>query len=172
MLLIVDMQERLLPAIAGSSTVAANAGNLIDASARLDVPVVASEQYINGLGDTVAALRRRLPTEARIEKMTFDATREPAIRERLRARDRPQVLLAGTEAHVCVLQTALGCRSLGLEVFVAGDAVGSRDPAERDLALDRLRHAGITVISTEMAIFEWLERAGTDAFRDLLPTIK
>jgi nicotinamidase-related amidase len=170
--MLVDMQERLLPSISGETAVAANAARLVDAATRLGVPVLASEQYTKGLGITVDALGHRLPAAARIEKMTFDATREPAIRDRLCGGDRAQVILAGTEAHVCVLQTALGCRSLGLAVFVAADAVGSRDPAERDLALDRLRQAGVSVLSTEMAIFEWLERAGTDAFRDLLPIIK
>jgi nicotinamidase-related amidase len=171
-LFIVDVQERLAPAIEGADTVIANADRLIRAARRLDVPVVASEQYTKGLGHTVPALRSHLDPAERLEKTTFDATREPELRGHLAGLDRDQAVILGTEAHVCVLQTALGCLGMGIVPWVVADAVGSRAPANRDLALARMSRAGAGIVSTEMVLFEWLERAGTEDFRALLPLIR
>lgn len=171
-LLVVDVQEKLVPAIPDSDAVIEQAGRLVDAARRLDVPVAASEQYPRGLGHTVEPLRGRLHDAARIEKSTFDALRAPEVARWLRESGRDQVVFVGTEAHVCVLQTAFGGMGRGYRAFVVADAVGSRAAENRELALARLRAGGAGVVSTEMVIFEWLERAGTDAFRDVVPLVR
>ena len=160
-LLVTDIQEKLVPAIPGHDAVIERTGRLIDAANRLDIPVAASEQYPRGLGHTVEPLRERLDADARIEKNTFDALRAPEVGRRLRETGRDQVVLVGTEAHVCVLQPALG-----------GMGQGAGAAENRGLALARLRAGGAGVVSTEMVIFEWLERAGTDAFRDLVRLVR
>jgi nicotinamidase-related amidase len=172
LLLIVDVQERLAPAIPDAPRVVANAERLIQGARRLDVPVTATEQYTKGLGHSVGELRARLADDERFEKTCFDATREPGPRAHLAALGRDQAVVLGTEAHVCVLQTALGCLGLGLTPWVVADAAASRETMDRDLAFARLRQAGAQVVSTEMVLFEWLEQAATDAFRDLLPLIR
>lgn len=172
LLLVVDIQDRLVPAILDADTVVDNTERLIRAARRLDVPLAASEQYRKGLGETVADVRDRLADAERLEKMTFDATRDPDFRAHIAGMSRQQAVIVGTEAHVCVLQTALGCLGMGIQPWVVADAVGSRATANRDLALDRLRQAGAVVVSTEMVLFEWLERAGTDDFRALRELIR
>jgi nicotinamidase-related amidase len=175
-LLVIDLQERLLPVIAGSDRVLRNVHLLLRAAALLGVPVTVTEQNPGGLGRTVASVLDLLTPETPIlPKMSFAATGDPALRERiagLSMSGRDQVVLCGTEAHVCVLQTALGLRAGKSEVVVVGDAVSSRLPESASVAGDRLRQAGCYWITAEMAVFEWLERAGTDAFRALLPLLK
>jgi len=97
---------------------------------------------------------------------------EPGIVDLLRASGRQQVILTGTETHVCVLQTALGLREAGFDVYLVADAASSRTPENRQAAIDRLRAAGVGIVTTEMVLFEWLHRAATEEFRTLLPLIK
>ncbi len=181
LLLVVDIQERLAPAVAGHEAVCARAGVLMRAADELGVPVRASEHCAEAIGPLLPAIRDRLPRDpsqdgpapyAVLAKTHFAATAEPGVLARLAATGRGTVLLAGMEAHVCVLQTALGLMNAGYRVAVAADAVGSRARADRDLALDRLRHAGVLVLSAEMAVFEWAGRADTPVFRRLLTLIK
>jgi nicotinamidase-related amidase len=167
-LLVVDIQERLMPSIAGAERVAARAGVLLGAARILGVPVLASEQYPRGLGRTVPDLR---PDEV-VEKIHFSCAAEPGFLERIQALHRRQVVLCGAEAHVCVLQTALGLRALGYDIYLAADATGSRDPENRALALSRMMGGGVRVVSTEMVLFEWMGRAGTPVFKEILPLIR
>jgi nicotinamidase-related amidase len=109
-------------------------------------------------------VRRLLPPHAIAAKLAFSCTDDGCL-DSLPGAGRPQTVLCGTEAHVCVLQSALGLVAAGGQVFVVADAVGSRDPADRLLALDRMRQAGVVVVSREMVAFEWLRAAGTDRFR-------
>ncbi|HEY8579553.1 MAG TPA: isochorismatase family protein [Beijerinckiaceae bacterium] len=175
-LLVVDVQERLLPAMAEPERVVANAARLIGAARRLGVPITVSEQYPSGIGATVAPLRETLGGEAFVAaKMSFSCLREPALAERVRslaAQGRRQMLVCGIEAHVCVLQTALEAAALGLPVYVAADAIASRAPLSREIALKRMERAGVTPVTTEMAIFEWLGAAGGADFKALLPLLK
>ncbi|MBP2298596.1 hydrolase [Azospirillum picis] len=172
-LVVVDLQERLLPAIHGAGPVLRHAAMLLRGAAALSVPVVVTEQYPRGLGATVAEVRAELPPGTPvIEKISFSSTGEAAFNRALDDLARPQVVLCGTEAHVCVLQTALGLQEAGRSVFVVADAVSSRSPANHHTAIERLRGAGITIVTTEMVLFEWLERAGTPAFKQLIALIK
>ena len=171
-LVVVDIQEKLMPAIAESSRVARNAATLLKAAALLGVPAFATEQYPKGLGPTAASLRALLPPDGVVEKITFSAAREPAFMDRLERLGRRQIVLAGSEAHVCVMQTALSLLELGFEVVLVADAVSSRVPANAELGIARMRAAGATIVSTEMVLFEWLERAGTPAFKAVLELIR
>jgi len=173
LLVVVDIQERLAPAIDGAARIEANTLILLAAAKAVGVPVLATEQYPRGLGHTVPALAEALPPGATLEKLHFSCAREPAFIDRVAASGRDQLILVGMEAHICVLQTALGLAEGGeREVFVVADAVGSRTPANAELALRRLAGAGVGVVSTEMVAFEWLERAGTPAFKEVSRLVK
>lgn len=172
-LVVVDVQARLLPAIHESDRVLRNAGILLEAAGALAVPVVLTEQYAKGLGETVEQVRAALPAGTPvIEKITFASTGEPAFVDALAALGRRRIVLCGTEAHVCVLQTALGLLTLGYTVHLVADAVSSRTPANHAAAIDRLRAAGVSAVTTEMVVFEWLERAGTPVFKTVSALIR
>jgi len=171
-LLIVDVQEKLAPAMAESAAVIRNAGILMQAAARLAVPLVVSEQYPQGLGATVPELRALAPDSARIAKLSFSCAADPALQQRIEEAQRSLLVIAGMEAHVCVLQSALGFRRAGYGVVVVADAVSSRMPANREAALQRLRENGVEVATTEMVLFEWLGQAGTPEFKELSRLIR
>ncbi|MDX1539953.1 MAG: isochorismatase family protein [Geminicoccaceae bacterium] len=170
--MIVDIQTSLAKAVSGGDACIDRAAFLIEAARALEVPVLASEQYPERLGGTVDALAALLDPEAIHPKLTFAGSGDERLRGAVQAAARPQLVLAGMEAHVCVLQTALGFKTLGLEPVVVADAVASRAPSSRERALARLQGAGVPVVTSEMVVFEWLERAGTPAFKSLLPLIR
>jgi nicotinamidase-related amidase len=171
-LLVIDMQERLMPAMTGAEPATANAVRLMQAAGRLGVPVLVSEQYPKGLGRTVAPIGALAPTGAIAEKLSFSCLDDPGWRARFEHLHRGQAIVAGVEAHVCVLQTALGLRAEGYETAVVADAVASRKAESRALALDRLRQNGVEIVTAEMVLFEWLGRAGTPEFKALSELIR
>ena len=167
-LLVIDVQERLLPAVHQSETVEQAVCDLINVAEQLDVPILYSEQYPKGLGPTCDKVAEALPDAAvRLEKLTFSCAADAQCNQQIKAVDRSQIIICGMETHVCVLQTALELKADGLEVFVVADAVSSRTEQSKQLGLARMRQAGIEVVSKEMVIFEWLERAGTESFRSI-----
>lgn len=166
LLLVVDMQEKLLPAIHDHAQVTANAAWLLGAALKIGVPVAATEQYPKGLGRTAAAIRSLLPAGATATKNHFSCVAARCL-PALPGADRPQVIVAGVEAHVCVLQTALELLEDGKEVYVVADCVGSRREADLDVALTRMRDEGVRVVTREMVVFEWLGEAGTPLFKDV-----
>lgn len=163
--LAVDCQEKLMPAIDGGDAVIEAVGWLMDVAGELSVPVLASEQYPKGLGHTVDALASRLTEDQRLEKTCFSCSAEADFRARFHALGRRQAVVAGVEAHVCVLQTVLGLIGEGWQVFVMREGISSRRPADVELAVARMRQAGAQIVSREMVAFEWLHQAGTDQFR-------
>lgn len=165
-LLVIDVQERLLPAIDDWQRVLDAAIWLVRVARRLDVPVLASEQYPKGLGHTHPDLLAELPAGAVAEKMHFSCGPEACLSP-LPGSERPQVVVCGMETHVCVLQTVLDLRAAGKDVFVVADAVGSRTPENKALALQRMRDHGVSIVSCEMVAFEWLRVAGTPLFREI-----
>jgi len=171
-LCVIDVQERLAPVTAEPDQVIAKCALLMTAAARLDVPILVSEQYPKGLGPTVEALSDIAPDGVIFPKIHFSCADDPDYRARLDGLGRGQVVLTGMEAHVCVLQTALGAQSAGYWVAVVADAVTSRDPANKAAALQRLAANGVEIVTTEMVVFEWLKAAGSDAFRELSKLIK
>ena len=171
-LLVVDVQERLAPAMAEPDTVVRNVAILMQAAARLGVPILASEQYPQGLGRTVPELRALAPATAFFSKIDFSCATDSGLRARIAEAGRKQVVICGIEAHVCVLQTALGLQQQDYEAFVVADAVSSRAPLSHETALQRLRDNGVELVTTEMVVFEWLGKAGTPEFKELSRLIK
>jgi nicotinamidase-related amidase len=169
---LVDYQERLLPAIARGGEVVAQAARLADCARALGIRVTGTEQNPGGLGPNVAAIRDRC--EATVAKSHFDGC-EDGLAERLRVPLRPEptdVVVAGCETHVCLMQTAHGLQRAGFTVWVAADACGTRFPADHELALARLRQSGAVLATVEMIAFEWLRSSGHGRFRAVLEILK
>ena len=163
-LLLIDFQQRLMPAIHDGDTVIARAVRLAEAASLLGVPVLATEQYPAGLGPTVTPLAGY--PKSVLAKTSFSAAADPGFAALLPAGTR-EVVIAGCEAHVCVLQTALDLAGSRHRVILAADAAGSRDPADRGFALERASRHGIEVVTSEMVLFEWLRDAKHPRFRDV-----
>jgi len=164
-LLVVDVQEKLMPLIPNAAALIRNIAFLIDAARLLDVPVQATEQYPQGLGPTVPELARRLPE--RPDKTAFSCCAIPSVLEGFRLAGRPQIVLAGIEAHVCVLQTALDLLVLDFRVYVAADATGSRYAIDQEIALRRMEQAGAILVTSETVVFEWTGGAGNPRFKEI-----
>ena len=175
-LIVIDLQEKLIPAIDKHDQVVANSGKLVEGARRLGVPVVVSEQYPQGLGPTVEEIVSKLPSETkRLAKLTFSAARsEEFVCElaTLRADGRDQMVLCGTETHVCVMQTAADLLEENLLVYLVTDASGSRTEDNRRAGAERLSRWGAQCVSSEMVLFEWLEVAGSNEFKELSKLIK
>jgi len=167
-LLIIDFQSRLMPAIEDGERVTGNARRLVDAAELLQIPILFTEQNAEGLGGTVPGLRSN--TASLAHKMTFDACRMPGFLDTLP--DRPDLVLAGCETHVCVLQTALGLLSAGRRVYAVRDAMGSRRAESKETALRRMERNGAEVVTTEMVLFEWLETAEDLRLRKVIDLIR
>ncbi|NLY26332.1 MAG: isochorismatase family protein [Alcaligenaceae bacterium] len=166
-LLVVDLQERMLPHIQDSESVCSHTAWLMDIAHHLNVPVLMTEQYPKGLGLTVPALRARMKPENILEKTHFSAVSEGNLLTHAQA-DRDQWVLVGTETHVCVQQTALDLIEQGKQVYLVQEAVTSRKAHDKNLALSRLQALGAQLVSREMVAFEWLQKANTPEFRELL----
>jgi nicotinamidase-related amidase len=171
-LILVDLQTKLMPSIDLGAQVLGRARLLAAAAVRLKVPLLATEQYPEGLGGTAPEILALLPPGGVIAKNRFAAADEPELPRRLAALGRPDLVLAGCEAHVCLLQTALSLKAQGHRVIVVADAVSSRRASDREAALHRLEAAGCDIVSAEMVVFEWLRFAPSPEFRDLLPLLK
>jgi len=166
LLLVVDLQTRMVPAIEDFERVVANIVWLVRAAQQIGVPVAATEQYAKGLGPTVPVVRALLPEGAIGAKTRFSAVAAKCLAG-LPGADRAQVVLVGVETHVCLLQTALELVQEGKEVYAVADALGSRRALDRDIALLRMRQEGIRIVTREMAVFEWLGEADTPLFRSV-----
>jgi nicotinamidase-related amidase len=167
-LILVDVQEAFRPVIDGFDQVVANCGLLAEGFGVLGRPVLVSEQYPKGLGHTVTELAERLPGDARlVEKVRFSACGVDAFEEAMAAAGARTWVVAGIEAHVCVNQTAHDLLERGFGVQVAADAVSSRTARNRELGLAKMSAAGAGTTSAEMALFEMLERAGSDEFKQI-----
>ncbi len=172
-LVIVDMQEKLasvMPADALKNALK-NCSILAQAASLLNVPVVVTEQYPQGLGATLPEIKQHLPHIKVIAKTTFSASGEPKFNQQLQ-RENSQVILAGMEAHICVLQTALDLLEANKQVFVVEDAILSRNPANKANAIARLRDAGCIITNTESVVFEWLGNASHPAFKTISALIR
>ena len=165
-LLIVDVQARLAPYIHQGEQVAENCAWLAQVAERVGVPVVVTEHFPEKIGGTVDSVRAVTANAQYVGKQFFSAQADGCFAGTA-VEQRKQVIVCGTEAHVCVQQTALDLRQAGKDVFIVAEASGSRDPANRDLAFERMRGHGIEIVSREMVAFEWLQRGGTDLFREV-----
>jgi nicotinamidase-related amidase len=168
-LIIIDVQERLVPAVAEKDALVDNIRRLAAFSAIADIPVVLTEQ--GKLGPTMQSIRESLPQATTLEKIHFDCFASPGFPEKIAETGRTTLLLTGLEAHICVAQTALHALPK-YKVHVVADAISSRSIRNRDIAIMRMAQAGATITTTEMLIYELLQRAGTDQFRAALSLVK
>lgn len=173
--LIVDVQERLVPAMLDCEQLVVNCRTLAAVAVQLNLPVIVTEQYPERLGATLPevteALSASADTHPPFSKMLFSACTEPVLLK-LNELARPTILLCGVEAHVCVMQSALDLREAGFSVFCAWDAISSRGEANKKIGWERMLQSGVVPTSTESAIFELLREAGTPSFKAMLPLIK
>lgn len=164
-LLVVDVQEKLVPAIANHQQVVWNVRRLVDGARMLGLAVAATEQYPKGLGSTVPELAERLPE--RPSKLTFSCTGCPTIFQDWKDRGFYKLLVCGIETHVCVQQTVLDLLAAGWRVYVAVDAVGSRRLVDHETALHRMESSGATLTTTEASLFEWCQTADRPEFKPI-----
>lgn len=169
----IDIQTRLQAVMQPEDMahVIKNITILATAAKLLEVPRLVTEQYPRGLGHTIPELTAILENVQAVEKTSFSCTHEPKFNRQLTV-DRPQIILAGMEAHICVLQTALGLVANHKQVFIAVDAIISRSPANKANAIARMRDAGCIISNTESIVFEWLGKAEGDAFKAISKLIK
>ncbi|MBY4678328.1 hydrolase [Marinobacterium arenosum] len=164
-LLLIDVQEKLLPGIHDREAFVENCRWLLDVAKLVDIPLLASEQYPQGVGPTTETLLERLPADKVFGKTHFSAVQAPEVGPQIEALDREQIVICGMEAHVCVLQTALDLRARGKQVFVVADAISSRSALDVELAIARMREEGIRIVSREMVAFEWIGRSDAKPFK-------
>lgn len=168
-LVVIDVQERLLEAMPKGvrDRVIGQTDILLTAAATLQVPAIATEQYPQGLGATDPTIRAQLADESVLEKTCFSCTDADEFTQALASHQRKQIILAGMETHICVLQTGLNLKALGYEVYVVEDAVSSRAKGNQSNAIERLRQAGVVITNVESVLFEWLGNARHADFKTL-----
>ena len=173
-LLVIDIQRKLAPHIAGHEDLIRRTEALLRAAALFGIPRLLTEHCPGQIGTVVEPLRSQFAADEIFEKTAFGAADQPAFVERVQRTQRRQIVVTGMEAHVCVLQAALGLQQQGYRVFIVADAVGSRGARQldRELALRRMEQAGCVLATTETVLFEWAQQ-GTDArLRDVLALVK
>jgi nicotinamidase-related amidase len=176
-LMVIDLQEKLLPAMLDWEDILHKTEAIVASAIELGVPLLVSEQYPQGLGPTVKSVadlvRKTTTADAKVEFscMANAAIAKKAL-EKATEGKRDQFVILGIEAHVCVLQTALDLIARGVQVFVVADAIGSRKPRDYQLGLERMRQEGVRIVSSEMLLFEWVGKAGTESFKAISQRVK
>lgn len=170
--LIIDIQERLLPAMWEKEPLLKNCLTLVQGLVELQVPLVVTQQYTKGLGETVAEIRSAIPDFEYIEKRDFSCCDEPVVIEKLKQSGVQNVIICGIESHVCVLQTAVDLKDAGFKPIVVMDAVSSRTAESRELAKERFRFEGIMMTSVESVLFELTRSSAAPEFRAISKLIK
>ena len=167
-LLIIDVQEHLAPAQESPREVISGCASLLDIAKKLDVPYIVAEQSQKSFGPTMIDLRIVLGDDFKyFEKETFSCYKNKEIREAIEQTGRKQIVIAGLETHICVLQTAVDFHNAGYDVFVVADSCSSRSGIQSALGIQRLLQEGISVVTLEMVMFEWLEKSGSPVFNEL-----
>jgi len=168
-LVVVDFQERLAPHIVGIDTVIANSRKLIKACKVFGIPMIVTEQ--KKLGKTVDEIRELLDVKP-IQKLTFSCLKEKDFVDKLKEINRRVCILIGIEAHICILQTALDLIEEGYTVYVPVDCVGSRNEFDKDVAIQRMIKEGVIPTTAEALIFEILQTAEAEEFKEILKIVK
>ena len=171
-LVVVDLQEKLLPAIPARERVLRGSRLLLRLAGTLQLPVVITSQYAKGLGPVVPEVLADAPGATPHDKTSFGCFGDEAFTAAVEALSREQLVVCGVETHICVTQTVLGALEHGYEVHVASDAVGARSDDNHRIGLSRMERSGAILSSVEMAVYELLERSDTAAFKELLPLLK
>jgi nicotinamidase-related amidase len=172
LLMIIDIQQAMLKVIDSWVKVAGKVKQLIQSANALEVPILLTEQYKKGLGETISELVQEIESPQIFQKEYFSACLEEDFIPTVQSFNRKKIIVVGMETHVCVLQTCLDLIKAGFQVHLVADAVASRVNENRDIAIDLLRQAGAVITSTEIIIFQWDCRANTDDFRNILPIVK
>jgi nicotinamidase-related amidase len=171
-LVVIDLQEKFKDLIHGMDEVVARTNRLIDFCRQLAIPVLVTEHYPRGLGETVAEVRDSFRKFDPVEKINFSCAGSPDFNRALENTGRDQVLLCGIESHVCVYQTAADLLRAGKQVVAVADAISSVSAANRQLGLDAMRDVGTQILGTQMVMFEILRVAGTERFKKVAPLLK
>ncbi len=171
-LMVIDPQEKLMAVIHEAERVTKNISLLLHLAEEFKLPVIPTTQYVKGLGPYVEHLHKLVEKYQIFDKTEFSAFKNEAIKKAALQLNRQKLILCGVETHICVYQTALSALLEGQEVIIAADATSSRTPANMQYGLERLKEIGAAIYSTEMIIYELLERAGTPSFKALLPYLK
>jgi len=171
-LVVIDMQERLVPAMQAPARTIRNTRLLLNAAEKTGVPAILTEQYPKGLGHTIPEIRQAAGDSPVLAKMHFSCMEDEGFAAAFRTLGRRQAVLTGMEAHICVVQTAASLVEEGFDVFVVSDATASRTLESEQACLARLSAGGASIVTTEMVIFEWLGQAGTQTFKAMLPLLK
>ncbi len=166
-LIVIDVQEKLTPYVGQSDELITNCQWLMRLAAELDVPLLVTVHYAQGLGPTIEPLSKLMPGKTDINKLCFSCARDQSFQKHWQMANKKQAILVGIETHVCVLQTALDLCRAGVEVFVVVDAVSSRNTLDHTYGLQRMQQAGVQLVTREMVFFEWMEQAGTATFKAL-----
>lgn len=173
MLVVIDAQERLVPAMHQGEKTSANIAKIIQVSKLLNVDMLVTEQYPKGLGTTIPAVAKAFPEDARIlEKTSFSCWGAEGFEEAVMNSRAGALIVVGMETHVCVQQTVLEALHRDYEVILLADGVCSRTPENRELALELMRRAGAIVTSTESLIFDWVQSASHPNFKDISKLLK
>jgi nicotinamidase-related amidase len=170
--MVIDTQEKLFPHIFDNEQLAVNIEILAEGLHLLDVPVIITEQYKKGLGETIPALARFVQAYPHYEKSAFSCCDDPAIIENIELSSKRYIILAGIESHICVLQTALDLKERGYHPIVIEDCVGSRNAENKRIAMTRLVQEGILIASCESILFELCRFSGTQEFKSISSLVK
>lgn len=169
--LLIDIQERFLPVIYDIQGVIDNANRLVQSASIFGIPLLVTEQYPKGLGRTVDDIKLNNDQQI-IEKISFDCFGCDEFANIIGQINRQTLVIFGIEAHVCVLKTTLSALSKGYEVHLIADAISSRTQRNRDIAIERMRQSGAFISSTEMILFQLMDKAGTDEFKSISKLVK
>ena len=170
--LVIDIQEKLFPVIAEKESLLTNCIKLLEGLSLLEIPTIFTQQYSKGLGSTIGEIRARYPAFTYVEKSTFSCLDEPVYADYLRRSGKVNVLIIGIESHVCVLQTAVDLQEKGYRPVVIADCIGSRQIAEKQIALNRFIQEGICVSTMESILFELMRTAAAAEFKAISKLIK
>ncbi len=171
-LVIIDIQERLAAVMKMKDAVVSNCLHLIELAKMLDIPIVLTEQYPKGIGQTVEPIRKALPEYRPIEKLTFSCCDEPSFPDAIRKLNKKNLVVTGMETHICILQTSISFLRQGFNVHLVKDAVCSRTKENWKVACEFMRDAGAVITCTETVLFQLLQIAGTEEFKAISKRIK
>lgn len=170
--IIVDVQERLFPVIDNNEKLSENLEILVQGLKELEIPIIVTEQYKKGLGETIESIKTLLPDATYTDKVAFSCCDEPSFISEIEKNDYKYVVLAGVEAHICLLQTAIDLKERGYQPVVIEDCIASRDPENKRIAITRMVQEGVLISSSESILFELCRYAGNDTFRAISKLVK
>lgn len=172
LVLIIDIQEKLLNAAFNKEQILKNSSIIVSAANILDIPILATEQYPKGLGNTVSEINKNIQKENIFEKTSFSALDDDKLKNKLKGLNKHQIILLGIETHICVNQTAQALIELGYDVYAVSNASGSRLESEHLAGLNRIEKCGGNIITTEIALFELLKTSAHPKFKEVQNLIK